>query len=929
MKNVSDIYPLTPTQAGILYHTLRSPQEDIYFQQIGCTLHGDIDIDKFKQAWAEVVARHPALRTIFLWEGVDEPLQLVRETVTVPWEILDWRAIPPTEQADKLATLNREYRARGFDLARAPILKMILIQLAEDHFRFVWNFHHLLTDGWSTHLVLYEALGTYEALRRNEQYDVSAARPFRDHIDWLMRQDNEKADRFWREQLAGFAAPTAIRVDTPNLSATVQHGEEFLTLDTNTLTALKALARQQRLTLSTLINGAWSILLSRYSGENDILFGTTLSGRPAELHGVERMVGMFINTLPLRVHVMEEEYLLLWLQNMQAKQVEIRQYEYSSLARVQRLSGLDAGQSLFESIVVFENYPVQEAGERSFHVEDIHYREQSNYPLALLVIPEESLQLLMIYDRNRFGAETIRRMLVHLKTILQGMVSNPDQRLGDLPLMDAIEYEQLVIEWNQTEVDTGPVICMHDRITAVAREGPAKTAVTARDGALTYAELDQRANQLARHLIRRGVQPGSPVGLHVERSTAMMVGILGILKAGCAYVPLDPTYPAQRIGFVLNDTQAPLVVTQPHLAAPLGLPEDRTVILDQNWLQIASEPINSPEIMVHPTDTAYIIYTSGSTGNPKGVTVTHQNLFYSNAARSVYYQEKVGNYLLLSPFAFDSSVAGIFWTLTDGGTLIFPAPGDERDIARLSGLIKQHQVTHTLALPSLYRLILEYAPAGSLDSLRAVIVAGEACPPDLARYHYSRLPDAVLYNEYGPTEASVWSSVYRLEPGIDQKIVPIGRPIANYKAYILDLRRKPVPVGVPGELVIGGPGIVPGYWNRPDLTEDRFSQNPFGDGRVYRTGDRVRWQPDGNIEFLGRVDNQVKIRGHRIELEEIEAALLDHPGVAQAVVLVQGDTQPAIDPDDLASLAAALDAEGEEGLGALQVLESNQEVNPL
>jgi amino acid adenylation domain-containing protein len=411
--------------------------------------------------------------------------------------------------------------------------------------------------------------------------------------------------------------------------------------------------------------------------------------------------------------------------------------------------------------------------------------------------------------------------------------------------------------------------------------------VIAGNGFLSYGELESLANRLARQILDRGILPGMPIGLYMDRSTTMIVGILGILKAGCAYVPLDPAYPPARLEYILDDINTPVVVTQPHLAARLGLPEEQVLILDEARSKDDAIPDESPAVQVKESDLAYIIFTSGTTGNPKGVMVTHSGLFHSNAARLLYYQGKVGSYLLLSSFAFDSSVAGIFWTLVDGGTLVLPAPGDERDVDRLADLISRERVTHTLALPSLYRLLLEYAPPGALDSLRTVIVAGEACPVDLAKLHYDLLPEAVLYNEYGPTEGTVWASVYRLEKDEKYEIVPIGKPIANARAYILDRHDRPVPIGVPGELVIGGPGIVPGYWQHPELTAKRFGANPFGDGRVYRTGDRVRWRPDGNMEFLGREDNQVKLRGYRIELGEIETALRQNAQVRDALVTLK------------------------------------------
>ena len=889
MKNVADIYPLTPTQSGMLYHTLRSPGNELYFQQISCTIRGALDYDYFKRAWDQVVARHPALRTIFIWEGIDEPLQIVRQEVTVPWDLFDWRDSASDKQADRLTALQHDYRKRGFDLTQAPLLSMALIRIDDEQYHFIWNFHHLLTDGWSTHLVFNEAFAVYEKLRLGAQPNLPAVRPFQNYIAWLKQQNLESAERYWRKLLNGLASPTPLQVDKPVVSAAVSHGETSIELSQSTTTALKAMAQQHRLTLNTIVLGAWALLLSRYSGQEDVVFGTTLSGRPVDLDGVENMVGMFINTLPLRTQITDDVQLLSWLQGLQNLQLEIRQYEYSPLAQVQRWSDVSAGQALFDSIVVFENYPIEAAAERSIQLENVHYREQSNYPLALLVVPREHLELLAIFNQNRFEETAISRILGHLETILIAMASNPIQTLSEIPLLSSEEYQQIVFEWNDTEVDLGSPVWLSDRIAQAAQTAPNTMAIVAEDHNLTYAELDARANQLAHLLIKRGVIPGGPIGLYVDRSAAMIVGILGILKAGCAYVPLDPAYPSHRIRFILDDTKAQVVVAQPHLAGQINHPELEFILLDSSWSAITAELDQAPEVRMTGDDMAYIIYTSGSTGQPKGVRVTHANLFQSTAARHHFYEEIVGRFLLLSSFAFDSSVAGIFWTLADGGTLVLPAPGDERDLDQLADLIARERVTHTLALPSLYRLLLDYSPTGALESLRTVIVAGEVCPPDLSTRHFNRLPATRLYNEYGPTEATVWASVYPLRPTSSPERVPIGQPIANTQLYVLDRRREPVPVGVPGELVIGGAGIVPGYWRRPDLSRARFQPNPFGKGRVYHSGDRVRWQPNGNLEFLGRSDDQIKIRGYRVELGEIKNALVRNSAVRDALVTANND----------------------------------------
>jgi amino acid adenylation domain-containing protein/non-ribosomal peptide synthase protein (TIGR01720 family) len=438
------------------------------------------------------------------------------------------------------------------------------------------------------------------------------------------------------------------------------------------------------------------------------------------------------------------------------------------------------------------------------------------------------------------------------------------------------------------------VTCIHHLIEEQAAQKPTANAVQFGDQRLSYRDLDSRANRVAHHLCAQGVGPGDLVGICLERSAELVVAVVGVLKSGAAYVPLDPIYPQERLAFVLAETQAPVLLTQQYLAGRLPHHPGQVICLDTDWPTIAQQSDQKPAGDATAEDLVYVIYTSGSTGKPKGVQIAHSNLINSTQARLDYYPEPVSSFLLLSSFAFDSSIVGIFGTLCQGGTLILPAPGDEQDVQKLAGLIHRHQVTDTLCLPSVYNLILTYAQAHQLDSLKTVIVAGEACPQDVVQRHYQRLPQTALYNEYGPTEATVWSTVYRVPATGVETPVPIGRPIANTHALILDRHRQPVPIGVPGELYIGGDGLARGYLNRPALTAERFTANPFGQGHLYKTGDLARYRADGNIEFLGRIDHQVKIRGYRIEMGEIEATLSQHPAVRQAVVVVY---TPANQPD--------------------------------
>ncbi|MEE8304638.1 MAG: amino acid adenylation domain-containing protein, partial [Candidatus Tectomicrobia bacterium] len=483
------------------------------------------------------------------------------------------------------------------------------------------------------------------------------------------------------------------------------------------------------------------------------------------------------------------------------------------------------------------------------------------------------------------------------RTLLAGMATNHAQRIADVPLLTEEERHLILVEWNDTQVDYPRDWCIHHLFDHQTEQTPNSIAVAFLEEKLTYAELNRRANQLAHYLQSLGVGPEVCVGVCMERSIDMIVGIFAVLKAGGAYVPIDPNYPEERLSVILENTQAPVLLTlQSSLDTRHALLVNhpcQAVCLDTAWERIAGEPETNPVSEVTPQNLAYAIYTSGSTGQPKGVQVTHQNLVHSTYARLHYYPEPPTRFLLLSSFAFDSSVAGIFWTLCQGGALILPQERLEQDIEQLGSLIAEHRISHMLTLPSLYNLLLEHVAPHKLQSLQIVMVAGEACPKEAVLRHHMLMPNTTLYNEYGPTEGTVWCTAYQIPTNVAGSQIPIGRPIANMRVYLLDAHGQPVPIGVPGELYIGGDGLARGYLHRPDLTDERFVRPAFSDvgTRLYRTGDLARYLPDGNIEFLGRIDHQIKIRGYRVELEEIEAVLAQHPAVRETVVVAREEAR--------------------------------------
>lgn len=892
MDNLEDIYELSPLQQGLLFHTIYAPQSGVYFEQFSWTLKGDLNATALRQAWQRVVDRHSILRTAFYWQELEKPYQVVYGQIELPWEEQDWRHLDPGTQRDRLDAFLIDDRQKGFDLSQAPLMRLALFRLADDAYHLVWSSHHLLLDGWSESLIFKEVYAFYEAFCQGKELCLTQPRPFRDYIAWLHQQDLAKAEAFWRQMLKGFTTPTQLPVDRQSHNLPSQEEDydwQRIHLSEAATIALQALARQHQLTLNTLVQGAWALLLSRYSGESDVVFGVTSSGRPTDLAGVESMVGIFVNTLPLRIQVPPDAALLPWLQQILALQIEVLQYEYSPLVQVQAWSDVPRGLPLFETCQVLENYPVDATvknGVEGFDIQNPRSFEKTNEPLRLLAVPDDALRLELWYDTRRFDRSTIQRMLGHLRTLLEGFIAQPEARLAELPILTDEELRQLR-EWGDGEraLHTSLDKCIHHLFEAQVDRTPDNIAVICADHQLTYRELNDRANQLAHHLQTLGVKPEVLVGICVERSIDMVVGVLAILKAGGAYVPLDPTYPTERLAFILQDAQVSVLLTQQKLLTKLPDQAGHVVCLDTDWtnFQVTSQ---NPQSTITPSHLAYVIYTSGSTGQPKGVAIEHRNtIALLQWAQTVYTAEMLSGVLASTSLCFDLSVFELFAPLSVGGTVILA-----ENALHLPTLAAAEQVTLINTVPSAIAALLDMNVIPT--SVRTVNLAGEPLPQKLVKQLYQRSHIQQVFNLYGPSEDTTYSTAALIDSDIEGA-PPIGRPIANTQVYVLDQWLQPVPVGVPGELYLGGAGLARSYLNRPELTAERFISNPFAApnslDRLYKTGDLVRYLPDGNLEFLNRIDHQVKIRGFRIELGEIEAALSQHPAVQDAVVLVRED----------------------------------------
>ena len=901
---MEDLYPLSPMQQGMLFHSVYAPDSGMYTGQLSFALRGELDAEAFARAWQRAVERHAILRTSFIWENLDEPLQAVNKGVRARLEQHDWREWA-AEQERRLAVLLEEERRRGFDLAVAPLMRLKLVRLGTESYRLVWTHHHLLLDGWSLSLLLREVFDDYEALRRGVDARPPRARPYRDYVAWLRQQDASRAESFWRAYLAGFLAPTPLAVD--HAPADAAREPETLRrracLSAEATGRLRALARQHRLTLNTLVQGAWALLLSRYSRERDVLYGATVAGRPASLAGVDEMIGLFINTLPVRVRVPAELPVLEWLRRLQAAQVSAREYEHSPLVEVQAWSEAPRGRPLFESLLVFENYPVDARAlgrGAGLEASDVRWFDQTNYPLTLVAVPGQELTLELLYDGRRFNGDVIERMLGHLQTILDSFTADPSRPLSRVPLVTPAERRLLLSQWSDTRRDNpwrGRRV--HQLFEEQARKAPERMALMCGREQLTYGELNARANRLAHYLLRLGVGPESRVCICLEPGAEMIVAVLGVLKAGGAYVPLDPAYPEERLALMLDDSRARVLLTESRLLeGRLREVRARAVCLDAERAEIAREPPDDPAVEVASDSLLYAIYTSGSTGRPKGAGVTHGgfvnllNWFVSEFGLTA--RDKV---LIISSFSFDLTQKDIFAPLVAGGQLHLSGSAFY-DAAEISETVAEQEITLLNCTPSaFYPLVDGTGPDAlrRLASLRYVFLGGE--PINVSRLReWASAPHfkAEVVNTYGPTECTDTCSSFRLSD-FEQSPTsapPIGKPNDNAELLILDRHLNLVPQGVAGELCVGGAGVGRGYLNDPAATAEKFIPHPFSaepGARLYKTGDLARHLPDGNIEFLGRLDQQVKVRGYRVEPGEIEAVMRQHEAVKECVVVARAD----------------------------------------
>ncbi|WP_395599089.1 non-ribosomal peptide synthase/polyketide synthase [Pseudomonas sp. A1437] len=864
---IDDIYPLSPMQQGMLFHTLLEHGGGDYINQMRLDVDG-VDPQRFRAAWQSVVDAHDILRTGFVWQGdLEQPLQVVQRHLEVPFRVLDWCGRTDLDAA--LQTLADEERAQGLDLTRAPLLRLVLVRTAVDRHHLIYTNHHILMDGWSSAQLLGEVLQHYSG--------GVVQRPsgrYRDYIGWLQRQDAAAAEAYWQAALNKLEEPTRLAdaIARPGSALpSTGYGDHFQVLDAALTERLSEFARASKVTVNTLVQAAWLLLLQRYAGKDCVAFGATVAGRPADLPGAEQQIGLFINTLPVIAAPRAQQSLASWLQGVQAQNLALREFEHTPLAQIQRWAG-QGGDALFDSLMVFENYPIAEALEQGapegLRFGPVVNHEQTNYPMTLLVHMGAELSVHFSYQRDSFAATEVTQLGAHLQRLLSQMINGGERSLSELKL---IESSPCVVADFVTD------LCIHQSIARQVAAMPDALAVTFASTQLSYAELDAQANRLAHKLVELGVGPEVRVGVAMPRSEQLLVALLAVLKAGGAYVPLDPDYPADRVAYMLEDSRARVLLTEQRLAATLNVPaQTQVLLLDQVVLE--GYPAQAPQTSVAPDNLAYVIYTSGSTGMPKGVAIAHRNVMaLIDWSAQVYSREDIQGVLASTSVCFDLSVWELFVTLANGGSLIIA-----RNALELPQLPARDQVRLINSVPS---AIAALQRAGQIPpSVRIINLAGEPLKQSLVEALYQQSGVEHVYDLYGPSEDTTYSTWTRRRAGGQARI---GRVLGHSASHLLDADLHAVPQGVSAELYLSGAGITRGYLGRAAMTAERFVPDPFvaNGERMYRTGDLIRQREGGELEYMGRIDHQVKIRGLRIELGEIEARLLAQPAVTEAAVL--------------------------------------------
>ncbi|MGV3610695.1 MAG: amino acid adenylation domain-containing protein [Fluviicola sp.] len=885
---VEDIYPLSPLQLGIYFNWLKHPRAQHYFQQTSYRIESGIDLGMVKYVFEKLTDEYDVLKTVFVHEDCPEPLQILLQSRNSGYQELDYTGYDKKELEEQVIRFKEADRAKGFNLNSGPLVRLSILKIADTTIEFIWSHHHILMDGWCMGILVQRFNDIYRSLLTGNEPPKIPVNRYKHYISWLENINKEEGIDYWRTYLKGFDRSTSLLSEgfAGDDYVLAQSGLDF---DFSQTDLIATFCRKSGVTVSTFVQTAWGILLAKYNNLNDVVFGLVVSGRQADVKGIEHMVGLFINTIPVRVDFNEEQSVVHLLQRMQNKSIASDPYHFLQLSEIQEAAEVKG--TLFDHILVFENFPLQEHIEKEFNdsnqmsitgVSSSEKFEQTNFNLDLSIVHDETLRIGFSYNEVHYSSDFIQEVVTDLEALMLQMISEKEITLQHLKLNSATvlqkddvtaEEKQILLEKYVATTSDYPkdqtLVSLFERVVS---EYGNQTAVIFENTTLSYAELNRLSNELGRYLqAEYTIGSGDLVGIELKRSERLIVGILGILKSGGAYVPIDVDYPEDRKSFIRKDSGCKVVLTDELLDAFYNSGANKNYA-GENLGQIPQ-----------PEDLCYVIYTSGTTGTPKGVMVQHNSVVnYIHSAQQTFKLSEHDTLLQQASISFDISVEEIFTSLISGSRMVILKKGAQ-DFEELLEAIAAYTVTVLSTTPYIVAILNQHTD--KLSSLRMLVSGGD----QLWGRNVENLIDKVtVLNTYGPTEATVCAT-YNQVKSVETAHL-IGKPLPNTRIYILDAFNELQPIGVSGELCISGAGLARGYLNRPDLTAEKFIMNPYQpEERMYKTGDVARWLPDGNIEFIGRVDDQVKIRGYRIELGEIENALQNHEEISQSAVLVKTD----------------------------------------
>ncbi|MBP2633741.1 MAG: bacillaene synthesis, partial [Firmicutes bacterium] len=885
-NNIKDIYPLSPMQQGMLFHAIVDENSRSYFQQITVTLDGDIDIGVFEESFNNVIKKYDVLKTMFIYKNVKEPVQLVLKDRKAKIYFEDISKIDDNEKIEYIATFMQKDKERGFNLSKDILIRMAIFKNDEKIHKLILSSQHIIMDGWSLGLVLNAIFENYIKLQNKQPLNMYETAHYSDFIKWLEQQDKDAGLQYWHNYLAGYEQKAEIPCCTDRINEGKRYslGQTIFSINKSLTNKLNRLAKKKGITLNTIFQIAWGILLQKYNYTEDVVFGTVVSGRPPEIEGIESMVGMLMNTIPVRMNFEHSRTFNEIIKSIQDRAFESAKYDYLPLAKIQ--AGTELKRDLINHVLIYENIPFEiknnetEKGAQ-FDIKAFEISEQTNYNFNVYVMSIAGIEMTIkfTYNNNIYDEYQVKKIEGHFKKILQQIADKPEEKISSIEILSDREKEQILDEFNNTREYYPKDKKVYQLFEDQVKKTPDNVAVVFEEDILSYRQLNNRANQVARVLRKKGVKPNSIVGIMVERSLEMIVGIMGILKAGGTYLPISPDYPEERILYMLEDSKTDIILTESSTARRIDF-KGKKINLDDELLN--KEKTEDLEMADSTSDLAYIMYTSGTTGKPKGVMIPHQaltNFLITMGNRpGISSKDKM---LAVTTYCFDIAGLELFLPLINGAQCCICSTEKTKDVEKLKQEIKRVKPTIMQATPVTWTML--YQAGWENEEKTKILCGGEALPDRLKKYFIDTGSD--VWNMFGPTETTIWSTTQQIK---EKEPISIGKPIANTQIYILDKDLKPAPIGIMGELYIAGDGVARGYLNKPELTAERFIQNPFNEEtKLYKTGDVARWLSNGNIEFIGRIDHQVKIRGFRIELGEIESQLNKHQEIKDSVVVVK------------------------------------------